>query len=85
MGVVGVTFSPLARALARRIGGGRIDEESAAEMQELRAEIAELRQELEAANARLRELDEITSRLEFAERMLAQVRARGALGTGAQT
>jgi uncharacterized coiled-coil DUF342 family protein len=85
MGVVGVTFSPVGRAMARRIGGGRIDDESAAELEELRAEIAELRRELDSANARLRELDEITSRLEFAERLLAQARERGALGSGAQT
>ena len=74
LGVIGLSFSPVARALARRIsgdtpaleGGRRAD---AAEMDALRGDVGELR----------RELDDVQNRLDFTERMLAQARERGQL------
>lgn len=72
MGAVGVSFSPLARALARRLSGEAKSETHPAELDELREEIAALRAQL----------DEVHNRLDFAERMLAQAKARGALSGG---
>ncbi len=74
-GFVGVSFSPLGRAFARRIGGEARALESGAvrdtaEMEALHGEVAELR----------RELDEVQNRLDFTERMLAQAREKGLLG-----
>ncbi len=75
LGLVGVSFSPLGRAVARRIGGeARALESGAArdtaELEALHGEMADLR----------RELDEVQNRLDFTERMLAQARERGLLG-----
>ncbi len=71
---VGVSFSPLGRALARRISGETRAIEGAArdtaEMDALQGEVADLR----------RELDEVHNRLDFNERMLAQARDKGLLG-----
>ena len=71
---VGVSFSPLGRALARRIGGeARAPESGArdtAEMEALHGELSDMR----------RELDEMQNRLDFTERLLSQARERGLLG-----
>lgn len=71
---IGVSFSPLGRALARRISGETRAIEGAArdaaEMDALQGEVADLR----------RELDEVHNRLDFTERMLAQARDKGLLG-----
>jgi len=68
-GLVALSFSPLGRALARRIGSGRDDGES----QDLRAEVAELRERLLDAERRMHgELDELHNRQDFTERLLAQ-------------
>lgn len=80
MGAVGVSFSPLGRAVGRRLAGGR-DPDTQAEVEELRAEVAELRRELDDMHARLGQLDDVQNRLDFAERLLAQVKARG-IGAG---
>ncbi len=73
-GLVGMSFSPMARALARRIGGEARTAEGvrrdAGEMEALQGEVADLR----------RELDEVQNRLDFTERTLAQARERGLLG-----
>jgi len=74
MGAVGVSFSPLGRALARRAGGA--DPGDAREVDALRTEVAELREELREVRG---ELAEASERLDFAERMLAQVRQKNAL------
>lgn len=70
---VGVAFSPLGRALARRIGGDARALDGAArdtaETDELRGDMGDLR----------RELDEVQNRLDFTERMLAQAKERGLL------
>jgi len=78
MGLVGVSFSPLGRALARRVGGA--DQGEASEVEALRGEVAELRRELDDMYARLDQLQELENRVDFAERVLAQAKERGALG-----
>jgi hypothetical protein len=53
-------------------GSKRVVEDLRDEMDQLRAEVAELR-------SRTAELDDVQNRLDFAERMLAQVREKNAL------
>lgn len=71
--LVGISFSPIGRAIARRMGG----KDEAAESQAL-AEVDALREEVQALRG---ELGEVHERLDFAERLLAQVRAKE-LGPG---
>ncbi len=76
LGLVALAFSPVGKAIARRISGGRVEESEAAE---LRAEIADLREQLADVEARLGgDLDEVHNRLDFAERVVAQ-QGKGAL------
>ena len=75
-GLVAIAFSPIGRAIARRIAGDKVDE---GELGELRGEVGELRAELDDTRARLSQLDEMQERLDFAERMLAQAREKTAL------
>jgi flagellin-like hook-associated protein FlgL len=72
--LVGISYSPIGRAIARRIGG----KEEAAEGAVL-AEVDALREDLAAVRA---ELGEVQERLDFAERLLAQARTTGQLGAG---
>ncbi len=72
--MVGISFSPIGRAIARRMGG----KDEAAEGAAL-AEVEALRDELGAVKAEVGELQE---RLDFAERLLAQAREKGQLGAG---
>jgi hypothetical protein len=76
MGAVGISFSPIGRALSRRVGGG---EAAPGEIDTLRGELADLRAEVGDLQSRLGQLDEVQERLDFAERMLAQAREKGAL------
>lgn len=69
LGFTAVSFSPLGRALARRIAGESGPRRNADEVDALQGDVAELR----------RELDEVHNRLDFAERLLAQVKERGLL------
>lgn len=74
-GVVGVSFSPLGRALAHRLAGTKsLPEDVAAisEVEELRADVGAVRKQLE----------DVQERLDFVERLLAQARAKGQLGEG---
>lgn len=73
--LVGISFSPIGRAIARRLGGGK---DEAAESQML-AEMDALREELQGLRGDMGELQE---RLDFAERLLAQAREKGQLGAG---
>ncbi len=73
--LVGISFSPIGRAIARRMGGGK---DEAAEGQAL-AEVDALREELGAVKTEVGELQE---RLDFAERLLAKAREKGQLGAG---
>ncbi len=72
--LVGISFSPIGRAIARRMGG----KDEAAEGQAL-AEVDALREELQGLRGEVGELQE---RLDFAERLLAQAREKGQLGPG---
>ena len=68
-GLAVISFSPIGRAFARRLGGGK---DTAADIEDLRADVAELRAALDDARTRTAgELDEVHNRLDFAERMLA--------------
>ena len=71
LGLIPISFSPLGRALARRIAGEHAvrDAQDDAEIAALQGDVAELH----------RELDEVQNRLDFAERMLAQAKERGLL------
>jgi vacuolar-type H+-ATPase subunit I/STV1 len=76
-GSVAMTFTPLGRALARRLGGSK---ETSADLDDLRAEIADLRAELDDTRARLgASVEELHGRLDFAERLLAQGKEKNAL------
>ena len=79
MGAIGLTFTPLGRAVARRLSAGAPDAEVEREIQALREEVAELRDE---TGAMRRDLAEAHERLDFAERVIAQARTKGALPAG---
>lgn len=80
----GLSVLALVGAAAKRIGAGgaggaaRAVRELHEEVELLRGEIDRLRSDVEHAS-RPPELDDIQNRLDFAERMLAQVKARDAL------
>lgn len=74
-GVSAIGFT-LARAFAKRIAGGAV---SAKEIEALRDEIAQLSAEVEDLRGRVAPVDEMQNRLDFAERLLGQVRERGLL------
>ncbi len=79
MGLVGIAYSPVGRAFGRLIGGDKADPE----VGELKAEIAELREQVTDLESRLHgELDEVQNRLDFAERVIAQAKAKDALPGG---
>lgn len=71
-GAVWVSFSPIGKAIARRLGGDTSGPgPGAAEVEALKEEVAVLH----------REMDEVLNRLDFTERLLAQVKSRS-LGPG---
>lgn len=76
IGVIAIAFSPIGSALAKRIAGTRVDPK---EMDELRADVADLRGELDHMRERVAQVDELQERVDFAERLLSQARASGAL------
>lgn len=77
-GLVGFSFTPIGRAFARRMGG-----ESHADVKSLQEEVDLLRQDLADTRAELlRQLEDTQSRLDFAERMLAEARQKPALPGG---
>ena len=80
--IMGCVFVPIGRAIARRIGGGASEGATLREVQALREEVEQLRAELDGVHGRLGEVDDIQSRLDFAERVLAQVREKNALPGG---
>jgi uncharacterized protein involved in exopolysaccharide biosynthesis len=69
--MLGFIGFPLARAFAQRISGGA---PAARELEALRDEVAQLRGELDEMHARMGNVEEIQNRLDFAERMIAQLR-----------
>jgi Tfp pilus assembly protein PilO len=74
--LVGVSILTLAKAFAKRIAGGSA---GSREIEALRDEVAQLRAEVDDIRAQLPDVDEIQNRLDFAERLLGQVRERGLL------
>ena len=78
-GAVGFSFTPIGRAIARRLGGGAPDDVA---LRALQHEVDDLRAELDAMRARLQDVDEMQGRLDFAERVLAQVREKPVLPGG---
>ena len=72
--LLAVLFGLGAYRLAARPGGAALTEVDA-----LGEEVEHLRVELEAMHGRVREVDEIQNRLDFAERMLTQLKERSAL------
>jgi hypothetical protein len=76
--VVGSVVVPIARAIARRIAGPT-DPQVVGDVRALRDEVEQLRAELDALQGRFGQVDEMQERLDFAERLLAQARVKGAL------
>jgi ubiquinone biosynthesis protein UbiJ len=74
-GVVGLSYSPIGRALARRLGGDKGEHEESAVL----AEVDAVREDVQALR---HEVGELQERLDFAERLLAQARDQGKLGPG---
>ena len=72
--LLAVLFGLGAQRLAARSGGAVL---TGADV--LREEVEHLRDELEAVQGRSAEMDEIQNRLDFAERMLMQLKERDAL------
>ncbi|MDO8666455.1 MAG: hypothetical protein Q7J79_07575 [Gemmatimonadales bacterium] len=77
-GSVGFAFTPIGRAIARRLGGAGPDGEAQREVASLREEVDQLRGELGEMQGRVAELDDLHNRVDFAERLIAQVKTKGA-------
>lgn len=75
--VVGVSFSPIARAVGNRIMHGKMPKPGTPADS---ARVEDLSEEMVALS---RQMDEMQDRLDFAERMLTQAKERGLLGPGA--
>jgi hypothetical protein len=69
-----------AEALRNRLGVGEAGSPRA--LEELRDEVDQLRAEVADLRSRAGEMDDVQNRLDFAERMLAQVREKNALPGG---
>ncbi|MEK6610525.1 MAG: hypothetical protein AABZ35_06365 [Gemmatimonadota bacterium] len=78
-GSVGFSFTPIGRAIARRLSGAGPDGEAQREVAALREEVDQLRGELAEMQGRVAELDDLHNRVDFAERLIAQVKTKGAL------
>jgi hypothetical protein len=73
--LVGISYSPVGRAFARRIAadkGEQAESAALAEVDALREDVLTLRHEV----------GDLQERLDFAERLLAQAREKGLLGQG---
>lgn len=78
-GSVGITAITLARGYAKRLAGGSV---SAAELEAMKDEMAELRTEVEEMRARVADLDELQNRLDFTERVIGQMKNKPVLPGG---
>ena len=74
-----MVFLTLAKAVAQRIAGTGM---SAREVEALRDEVAQLRGEVDQMHGRLGDVEELQNRVDFAERMIAQLKGRNALPGG---
>ena len=88
MAVAGISVLSLVRVVVWRLGGPRgrrgmmgmdTGGAGAREIEQLREEVEQLRAELSDVHTRLAQVDELHNRVDFAERMLAQVREGHAL------
>ena len=79
-GSIGVTAVTLARAYGKRIAGGGA---SNATIEALKDEVAQLRAEMEDMQSRVEGLDELHNRVDFAERMIGQLKGKPLIGGGA--
>ena len=80
----GISVVAFAIAAARRFGAGGgggapVIRELHDEVELLHAELDQLRSSLEETKSRFAALDEVQNRLDFAERLLGQMKARDAL------
>jgi hypothetical protein len=69
---VAISFSPIGRAIAERLRGRAFEETPSEDLLELRDHVTALQQQV----------SELAERQDFAERLLAQARDKGALGAG---
>ena len=70
-GMVGlIAFSPIGKAIAERLRGRHADALPSEEIDDLRAQIGSMQEQL----------SELAERQDFAERLLAQQREKGAIG-----
>ncbi len=76
---VGGTGLILAQAVAKRIARGR---PSSAELEAMRDELAQLRAEVGDMRARVADVDELHNRIDFAERVIGQLKNKPALPGG---
>lgn len=80
IGAVTWLLTPIVRGLGERLKSGRVSD---TQLAALRADVQALRDELFDEQQRLRgELGELTERIDFTERLLAQQREAGRLGPG---
>jgi len=82
LATTGGVVVPIGIAFARRIARGGSGAAVEREVLAMREELDQLRAEVEGVHGRLAQVDEIQERLDFAERLLAQVKDKGALPPG---
>jgi hypothetical protein len=82
LAITGGVVVPIGVAFARRIARGGSGAVVEREVQAIHDELDQLRSEVDVLHGRVGQVDEIQGRLDFAERILAQVKERGALPPG---
>lgn len=78
-GFAGATVLTLARAVAKRIAGGTSNPR---DIEAMKDEIAMLRAEVEELHHKVGDVDDINNRLDFTERVIGQLKNKGALPGG---
>lgn len=71
--VVAMSFSPIGRAIAERMRGKHAQEIPSEELEDIRAHLQSMQEQM----------SELAERQDFAERVIAQVKEKGAIGGGA--
>jgi len=82
LAITGGVVVPIGIAFAKRIARGGAGAAVEREVLAMRDELEQLRAEVDGVHGRLAQVDEIQGRLDFAERVLAQAKERGALPPG---